>query len=140
MAKTFKLEVISPERKFYEGEVEMVIIHTVEGEEGFEAGHTPACMMMDIGELRIYEPGRKLVRAVTTDGFADFSRLGMVVFVSEAMWPDEIDQTGFADRKKELKDKISHPKDYDQAVIDRFSNELRLITVQEKVASKNTKR
>lgn len=140
MAKTFKLEVITPERKFYEGEVEMVIVHTVEGEEGFEARHTPACMMLDIGELRIHEEGHKIKYAVTTDGFVDVTDQGMIVFVSEAMWPDEIDTSSFATRKKELKEKISHPKDYDEVLIEQFSKELRLITVQEKVVGRTTKK
>ena len=72
MAKTFKLEVITPERMFYQGDAESVIVHTLVGYEEFLANHAFACKLLGTGILRIREPGQKeFKRAATTGGFID---------------------------------------------------------------------
>ena len=40
MANTVKLEIMTPSKLFYRGEVDLVIVTTTEGEEGFMAGHS----------------------------------------------------------------------------------------------------
>ncbi len=91
MAKTFKLEVITPERLFYEGDVEMVIVRTLVGYEGFLAGHTWACKLLGTGIMRIREPGAKEFKtAATTGGFIDIKDR-ITIFTDAAEWPEEID-------------------------------------------------
>jgi F-type H+-transporting ATPase subunit epsilon len=91
MAKSFKLEVITPERLFYEGDVEMVIVRTLEGYEGFLANHSWACKLLDTGKLRIKEAGaREFKLAAITGGFIDVKDR-VVVFADAAEWPEEID-------------------------------------------------
>ena len=68
MAKTFQLEIVTPEQRFYSGEVEIVIVPTVTGEEGYMADHTPACKLLKAGELRFREPGGKDLRSAHIDG------------------------------------------------------------------------
>ena len=36
---SFRLEVMTPSKLFYRGEVDMVIVTTKDGDEGFMAGH-----------------------------------------------------------------------------------------------------
>ncbi|MEI3502557.1 MAG: hypothetical protein V8Q42_02440 [Anaerovoracaceae bacterium] len=57
MANTVKLEIMTPSKLLYRGEVDLVIVTTPEGEEGFMAGHSWACKILDIGEMWIHEPG-----------------------------------------------------------------------------------
>ena len=72
MAKSFNLEIVTPEQRFYSGEVEIVIVPTVTGEEGYMADHTWACKLLKAGELRFREPGAKdLRRAKISGGFID---------------------------------------------------------------------
>ena len=47
MAKSVLLEVITPSKLFYKGEVEIIMVRTASGEEGFMAGHTWACKLLD---------------------------------------------------------------------------------------------
>ena len=49
MANSVRLEVITPSKLFYRGEVELVIVTTLDGDEGFMAGHVWACKLLDIG-------------------------------------------------------------------------------------------
>lgn len=91
MANTFKLEVITPEREFYRGEVEMVIVRTLVGYEGFLANHSWACKLLDTGVLKIKEAGsREFKIAAITGGFVDVKR-NIVIFTDAAEWPEEID-------------------------------------------------
>lgn len=92
MAKTFKLEVITPERLFYEGDAEMVIVRTTLGYEGFLANHAPACKLLGTGIMRIKEEGEKdFKHASTTGGFIDVKDNIFTIYADAAEWPEEID-------------------------------------------------
>ncbi|HZK02187.1 MAG TPA: ATP synthase F1 subunit epsilon [Anaerovoracaceae bacterium] len=91
MAKTFKLEVITPERLFYEGDVEMVIVRTTLGYEGFLANHAWACKLLGTGIMRLKEAGEsKFKHASITGGFIDVKDR-VTIFTDAAEWPEEID-------------------------------------------------
>ena len=85
------MEVITPERLFYEGEVEMVIVRTLIGYEGFLANHSWACKLLDTGVLKIRENGAKEFKiAAITGGFIDVKDR-IIIFTDAAEWPEEID-------------------------------------------------
>ena len=46
MANKVHLEVITPSKIFFSGDVEMVIVKTMLGEEGFMAHHSHACTLI----------------------------------------------------------------------------------------------
>ena len=68
MAKPFSLEIVTPEKRFYSGEVEIVIVPTVTGEEGYMADHTWACKLLKAGGMRFREAGAKDFRHASIDG------------------------------------------------------------------------
>lgn len=85
------MEVITPERLFYEGDVEMVIVRTLIGYEGFLANHSWACKLLDTGVLKIRENGAKEFKiAAITGGFIDVKDR-IIIFTDAAEWPEEID-------------------------------------------------
>ena len=53
-----KLEVITPERSFYTGDVIFVELNTTEGEVGIYARHIPMTMIIAPGVLTITEEER----------------------------------------------------------------------------------
>ena len=55
--KIFKVEIITPERVFYEGDVSMVEFNTTEGEIGVLPGHIPLTVIVKPGILTIHENG-----------------------------------------------------------------------------------
>ncbi len=108
MANTFKLEVITPERLFYEGDVEMVIVRTMVGYEGFLANHAWACKLLGTGIMRIKEPGQKDFKvAATTDGFIDVKDR-VTIFVDAAEWPEEIDLERAQQKLEESQSRLKH--------------------------------
>jgi len=48
-----KAEVVSPERVLFEGEAEMVVCRTTEGELAFLEGHEPMLGMLKEGPIRV---------------------------------------------------------------------------------------
>jgi F-type H+-transporting ATPase subunit epsilon len=91
MAKSVKLEIVTPERLFYKGEVEMVIVRTFFGDEGFMAGHSWACKLLDIGEIWIKPQGQKDYRILAgAQGFIDV-RDTIIIFLDKAEWAGDID-------------------------------------------------
>lgn len=88
--KMFKLQVISPERIFYDGEAEMVEVKTTEGEMGIYRDHIPLTAIVAPGILRIHE-GEEVKEAALLDGFIEITKTKVVVLAEACEWPEEID-------------------------------------------------
>ncbi|MDR0519022.1 MAG: ATP synthase F1 subunit epsilon [Clostridiales Family XIII bacterium] len=118
MANTFKLQMVTPESLFYEGDAELVIVRTMEGDEGFMAGHSWACKLLDVGEIWIKEAGKKDFRiAAGAQGFIDVKD-EIMVFVDAAEWQGDIDisraQTEKERAEATLNSRKGTPKDDDE--------------------------
>ena len=91
MPKSYKLHVITPSKMFYEGAVEMVIVKTPSGEEGFMANHAWACKLLDTGPLWIQEAGQKDFKsAAISGGFIDVME-DIIIYTDTAEWHTDID-------------------------------------------------
>lgn len=89
--KNFTLRVITPERIFYEGQVDMVEFNTTEGEIGILPGHIPLTVIVKPGILNIYEPGGEKEAALHA-GFAEILPDGVTILAEIVEWPGEIDR------------------------------------------------
>ncbi|MDR3305475.1 MAG: F0F1 ATP synthase subunit epsilon, partial [Clostridiales Family XIII bacterium] len=103
MAKSFSLEIVTPEKLFYWGNVEIVIARTLSGEEGFMADHIWACKLLSIGELWFREAGGKDYKLVAVSGGFIDVKGDILVFTDAAEWPEEIevDRANEAVRREE---------------------------------------
>jgi len=93
MANSVKLEIMTPSKLFYRGDVELVIVRTLEGDEGFMAGHTWACKLLDIGELYIQEAGADKEQykvAAVSGGFIDVKD-SIIIYTDHIEWSEDID-------------------------------------------------
>jgi len=90
MASTFNLEIITPERRFFSGEVEMVVLKTPDGGMGILKGHIPMVVAVAIGPVRILKDGECL-EAVLSEGFMEIKQDKTIILTDTAEWPDEID-------------------------------------------------
>ncbi len=89
--KKFQLEVISPERVFYTGEVEMVELTTTEGDIGIYADHIPLTTIVAPGILTITEDGDQMKEASLLEGFMEITQDKVTILAQSCEWPDEID-------------------------------------------------
>ena len=111
MANSTKLQVITPSKLFYEGDIELVIVKTVTGEEGFMANHSWACKLLDVGEMCIQEAGTKEFKiASISGGFVDVME-DIVIYTDSAEWQEEIDTERAINQKKLVEEWLKEHQD-----------------------------
>ena len=88
---TMKLEVITPERSFYTGDVTFVELNTTEGEVGIYARHIPMTMIIAPGVLTITEEDGTKKKAALLKGFVEVTETTMSILAEVAEWPEDID-------------------------------------------------
>lgn len=89
--RLFTLEIISPERVFYSGEVNFVELTTSEGEIGVYKNHIPMTNILMPGQVKIHEDGAVKTAAVMS-GFVVILKDKVKVMAEIAEWPNEIDK------------------------------------------------
>lgn len=87
---TFKLQIISPDRIFFDEEVEMVETRTTEGDIGILKDHIPLTAVTVPGVLTIHQNGSTRQAAVH-DGFLEILKDRVIVLAEACEWPEEID-------------------------------------------------
>lgn len=89
-SRLFHLQVISPDRIFYDGDVEMVEMRTSEGEIGVLKNHIPLTAILVPGVLKIKEDGGEK-KAALHDGFVEIFKDHVMILAESCEWPEEID-------------------------------------------------
>ena len=105
MEKTFMLEIITPEKQFFTGEVESLIIPAVDGSYGVQAGHEPIVTAIEPGEAR-YKVDGVWYTAVVTQGFAEIMSDYAVLLVSTAECPEDIDEARAQRAKQRAEERL----------------------------------
>ena len=106
MSRFFRLQVISPDRIFYDGDVEMVELTTSEGEMGVLKGHIPLTAILVPGVLKIKEDGQER-KAALHDGFVEVFQDHMTILAESCEWPEEIDVNRANEAKVRAERRIS---------------------------------
>lgn len=88
--KLFKVKVVSPDRIFYDGEVDMLELKTSEGDIGILAGHIPLTTIIAPGVMRLIKGG-ETKEAALHDGFVEITFDQVLILAESCEWPDEID-------------------------------------------------
>lgn len=89
--KKINLKITTPDKNFFQGEVDMVILRAKSGEIGILPNHAPLVTVLDIGSIRIKQ-GEDEKKAVLNEGFLKVSKNQVDIFTDSAEWPDEIDK------------------------------------------------
>ena len=111
-----RLEVITPSKLFYRGEVDLVIVTTLDGDEGFMAGHVWACKLLDVGELWIQEKGAGKDEwrvAAVAGGFIDVKD-SIVIYTDAVEWSEDIDMERVLSEKAKVEDWLGKHPDADE--------------------------
>lgn len=113
--KSLTLRVITPERVFYEGSVDMVEFNTTEGEIGILPGHIPLTVIVKPGILNIYEEqGQK--EAALHSGFAEILPDNVTILAEIVEWPEEIDVSRAQAARERAEERLhSHTPETDVA-------------------------
>jgi F-type H+-transporting ATPase subunit epsilon len=102
----FPVEVLTPEGKVFDDEVEMVSTRTTTGSIGVLANHAPLMAILEPTELRLYKSESDVVRFAQGEGYLQVVDNSALVLVEEAIAPDSIDRSAFESRLKEARDAV----------------------------------
>jgi F-type H+-transporting ATPase subunit epsilon len=129
---TFPVEVLTPEGKVFEGEVEMISTHTAGGSIGVLANHAPLLAMLDPAELKLYESGSAdpasatIERFAQGEGYLQVADNAALILVEDAVKPEDLDHSALETSLKEAQDAADRADD-DSAEEARARRDIRRI-------------
>lgn len=88
MASQFALEIVTPEKVFYNDEVEMVIMRTTNGDRAILKDHIPFVAGLVEGQLRVKKDG-KFREGKISGGFITVNKEKTTILTEAASWDDE---------------------------------------------------
>ena len=104
MAHTkYQVEVLTPEGKVFDDEVEMVSTKTTIGSIGLLAGHQPILSMLEPTELRLFKTESDVVRYAQAEGYLQVAGGRALILVEEAIPPDELDSSEIRERLEQAR-------------------------------------
>ncbi|MDE6578976.1 MAG: F0F1 ATP synthase subunit epsilon, partial [Ruminiclostridium sp.] len=86
----FKLEIYTPDKLFFDGETENLIVRTTVGDKGILARHEDYVAALPIGKLKVKIDGNFRVAAIS-EGTIKVSCDKTVILTQSCEWADEID-------------------------------------------------
>ncbi|MBR1422098.1 MAG: ATP synthase F1 subunit epsilon [Ruminococcus sp.] len=98
--KPFSLKIITPEKLFFEGETEQLIVKTAAGDIGILADHVPYVANLVSSPLRIRE-GEAFKEAAISGGLMRVASNEVVIVTPAVEWAEDIDVVR-AQKAKEL--------------------------------------
>ena len=107
MAEIFKVEIITPDRIFYEGEAEFLEFTTAAGDIGVYAKHIPMTTVLAPGAVISHNGEEETVAAVHS-GFAEILGDKVTLLAEIAEWPGEIDVARAEAAKNRAEDRIAN--------------------------------
>ena len=124
MAMTAQL--VSPERVLYEGEAEMVVCRTTDGEIAFLPGHVPFVGALGIAAVRIILPEKGEVSVAVHGGFVEVSNDTVTILSDVAELPDQVDVVRAQTAKEAAQQRVSAEPENEDAHAALARAELRL--------------
>jgi F-type H+-transporting ATPase subunit epsilon len=92
MARLFNLKILTPEREFFDSDIEEVVVSVPDGRIAFLANHTPFTAPLEVGTISIKTGDGTWEEAVNSEGFMEVNRHGAMIFVQTCERPEEIDR------------------------------------------------
>ena len=102
---TYNIKIITPEKTFYNGSVEQVIVRTSAGNVGILAGHSPYVANIVSSPLKLKIDG-DLRTAAISGGLLKVSSDGVSILCPAVEWADEIDIDRAELAKKRAEEKL----------------------------------
>ncbi len=101
----YHLEIHTPLRTFFDGEVEALVFNSDDGEICILKNHTPMVATLAPGKLKFMIDG-EWTEAASSDGMVETRPDGAYVFAQTVELPDEIDKTRAREKKEQIEEKL----------------------------------
>ena len=106
---TFKLEVVTPEKLIYSGEVSTVLAWGVEGQLGILPHHAPLMTILQPGDL-VIKKGQEEESLTISGGFLEVRPDKVIVLADACERAEEIDETRAEEAKKRAQESLKEAK------------------------------
>lgn len=132
-----RLEIVTPERRAYEDDVDMVIVPGRTGQLGILPRHTPLISSLGTGELRIKKGGTE-ESLLISGGFVEVRPDKVVVMADLAEHSEEIDEQRAIEARKRAQAELEGVKD--PVDIARVRAALQTALMRERIATRRRSR
>lgn len=105
-----RLEIVSPERRAFDEEVDMVVVPGIDGELGILPHHMPIITALGVGELKVRRGGQEDSYAVA-GGFVEVRPDRVVVMADLAERSDEIDEAKAVEARRAAEAQLGEIQD-----------------------------
>ncbi|HEX2221377.1 MAG TPA: F0F1 ATP synthase subunit epsilon [Candidatus Limnocylindria bacterium] len=132
-----RLEIVTPERRAYADDVDMVIVPGRNGQLGILPHHTPLISSLGVGELRIKRAGTE-ESLLISGGFVEVRPDKVVVMADLAEHSEEIDEQRAVDARRRAErelERVSEPAD-----LARVRAALQTALMRERIATRRRPR
>jgi F-type H+-transporting ATPase subunit epsilon len=136
MAERIHLEVVTPERKVFEADVERVEVPGLDGELGILPGHTELVSLLKPAGLLTYHIGNETGEMAISDGFVEVSADRVTVLANKATRPEDIDLASALRTKERAEQLLQRALADPDADIVRAGIELERASVELLIAQK----
>ncbi|MDO4481848.1 MAG: hypothetical protein Q4C14_03855 [Bacillota bacterium] len=92
MAQPFHLEVVTPEKRLFDGEADMVVVRTVVGDEAYLYDHIYTNAIIGKGLLKIRTADEGMKVAKCEGGFVKVNETGVTVVAKNADWHTQTEE------------------------------------------------
>jgi len=103
--KLTRLHITTPEREFFDGDVESVTLISTEGGLGVLADHMPTVVALNAAPLR-FKAGGQWREAALSGGFAVIENERVSILSDTAEWPEEIEVNRALEAKRRAEERI----------------------------------
>lgn len=105
--RSYLLKIVTPEKVFFEGQTEQIVVRTSDGDLGVLAGHENYVSDLPAGPFKVKIDGKYKVAAIS-GGVLKVSKEATTILAMAAEWADEIDldwaKRSQADAEKRLRE------------------------------------
>jgi len=136
MADTLHLEVVTPERKIFEAEVDRVEVPGLDGEMGILPGHTELVSQLKPAGLLTYHIGSETGEMAISDGLVEVASDRVTVLANRATKPEDIDLADAFKLKERAEQELQRAMADPDADIVRATIELERASVELLIAER----
>jgi len=87
----FRLKIVAPDKVFFDGDTEQIIVRTTEGNVGILANHAKYVANLPSGALKIKDKDNKFRIAAISTGILNVADNQVTILANAIEWQDEID-------------------------------------------------
>lgn len=113
MADKLHFDLVSPERRLFAGEVDMVVVPGSEGDFGVLANHAPFMSTIRTGAIAVHV-GNEVTRTFIRGGFAEVTATGLTILAEEAIDLAELDPSELERELVEAREDLGQARNEDE--------------------------